>query len=126
MTDRRASAHDLSLGREASAAEGDLRLPTAPGVIRRFWARHPWWTDSLIAAIYLIPALAGSITLMVERSGAASGVIEPILALVSGAGVLFRRRTPLFALAVTIGCAALTIASDGGFLVVGILFALYA
>lgn len=47
----------LSPGYPASVVGGELRLPKPPGVIRQFWARHPWLTDSLIAGLYFIPTL---------------------------------------------------------------------
>ena len=39
----------LSPDYPASVVGGELRLPKPPGVVRRFWARHPWLTDALIA-----------------------------------------------------------------------------
>lgn len=121
---------NLSLGRAASAVEGDLRLPKPPGVIRRFWARHPWLTDSLITAFYALPILFGALTVMgVNQAVRAVPIIAvsgPVLGFVSVAAVLFRRRIPLLALAVSIGCAALTVASLNGILTVGIYFTLYS
>ncbi|NYD66498.1 sensor histidine kinase [Agromyces atrinae] len=40
---------------------GELRLPKPPGVIRQFWARHPRFTDGLIAGLYGVPSLIGII-----------------------------------------------------------------
>ncbi|WP_308464893.1 sensor histidine kinase [Rathayibacter soli] len=128
--DRRRSAHDSSLGRAASAAEGDLSLPKPPGVIRRFWARHPWWTDSLIAAVYVLPAFIGSVSVAVlsptVNGHALVAVTGPILAAGSGAAVLFRRRAPLWALAVTTVCTFVTMSSQRGYLAFGVCLTLYA
>jgi signal transduction histidine kinase len=125
MTER-----NLSLGRAASAVEGDLRLPKPPGVIRRFWARHPWLTDSLIAALYAIPILLGAFTVMAVDPAVeavpAIAVSAPVVAGVSIVSVLFRRRIPLIALAVSIGCAALTVTSLNGILSLGVCFTLYS
>lgn len=52
----------LSPDRPVTAAGGELRLPRPPGVIRRFWARHPRLVDALVAVVYLIPVL-GSLVL---------------------------------------------------------------
>jgi signal transduction histidine kinase len=48
----------LSPGRPVTAVGGELRLPRPPGVIRRFWARHPLLVDVLVAAVYGVPLLA--------------------------------------------------------------------
>jgi signal transduction histidine kinase len=122
--------HNFSLGRAASAAEGDLSLPRPPGVIRRFWARHPWWTDSLIAAVYVLPIFVGSLTvaaLSPTVSGQAlAAVSSPILAACSGAAILFRRRVPLLTLAITAACTFATMSSQTGYLSIGVCLALYA
>ena len=36
----------------------ELRLPRAPGLFRRFWARHPLFADILLALICLFLSLA--------------------------------------------------------------------
>ncbi|HWV48951.1 MAG TPA: hypothetical protein VN035_05790, partial [Microbacterium sp.] len=46
---------------ERDAAAEDLRLPRPPGMIRRFWARHPLFADILIALVCLLLS-AGSAT----------------------------------------------------------------
>ncbi|KQV07784.1 sensor histidine kinase [Leifsonia sp. Root112D2] len=120
----------ISLGRTASAAEGDLRLPRPPGVIRRFWARHPWVTDSLITAFYAIPVLVGTIVLAARPSSDAGAAVLDVLgivfATVSVAAVLLRRRIPLTALGVSIFCATIAFPWQGSLLAFGICFLLYA
>ena len=120
----------LSLGRAASATEGDLRLPRPPGVIRRFWARHPWLTDSLIAAVYALPIVLGALSIMAGTRTThgfdPTDVFGPVLAAISIAAVLFRRQTPLLALAVTVVCAALTVSSLNAILTFGVCFTLYS
>lgn len=50
--------------RSAAVREDDeLRLPRPPGVIRRFWARHPLLADVLIALLCLILSVAPATTL---------------------------------------------------------------
>lgn len=121
---------NLSLGRAVSAAEGDLRLPKPPGVIRRFWGRHPWLTDSLITGVYAVPVLIGLLSVMgvnpAVQAVPAIAVSGPILAAISAAAVLFRRRTPLLALTVAIVCAALTANSLHSILAIGVCFTLYS
>jgi signal transduction histidine kinase len=80
-----------------------LRLPTPPGVARRFWARHPWLVDSLVAAAYLVPTV---VVLLVDASrpgGRASAIIVMalLLTVLIGVALLFRRRAPLLALAIS-------------------------
>ena len=50
----------ISPGYPASVVGGELRLPKPPGVIRQYWARHPWLTDSLITALYFVPTFVGT------------------------------------------------------------------
>jgi len=85
-----------------------LRLPTPPGVTRRFWARHPWLVDSLVAAVYLVPT---AVVLLVDATRPGGGpapvaIVSAFLltGLIAGA-LLFRRHAPLLALAIS--CAAL-------------------
>jgi len=85
-----------------------LRLPTPPGVTRRFWARHPWFVDSLVAAAYLVPT-ATVLLIDANRPGTGPAPVAIVSALlltglISGA-LLFRRHAPLFALAIS--CSAL-------------------
>ena len=56
-----------------------LRLPRPPGVIRRFWARHPLFADILIALICLIGSFGLSTT-----PGQPDRVIPPVVSAVLG------------------------------------------
>lgn len=76
----------------------ELRLPRAPGVLRRFWARHPLSADIIIAAVCLLLTLstAGGV-----RDTSPSPLAPIHLVLLSVAAVtacvtlLWRRRAPL-------------------------------
>ncbi|WP_350351561.1 hypothetical protein ABS642_20545 [Microbacterium sp. A8/3-1] len=41
----------------------ELRLPRAPGLLRRFWARHPVFADVLIMLICLVLTLGGAVSI---------------------------------------------------------------
>ena len=83
----------------AVPADEALRLPRPPGVIRRFWARHPLFADILIAAVCLLLALAPAVTF---QEGEAADVPDavwtwaPLPLVVTAASVLlvWRRRLP--------------------------------
>jgi len=104
----------IPLDSRAGATEGDLLLPRPPGVIRRFWARHPWVTDSIVAAIYL---LLSSIALALQVAPldaprtappAWSIVLQVLIVLAVSAALVFRRRRPILLLIVAIvGTAAI-------------------
>ncbi|WP_460783057.1 sensor histidine kinase [Microbacterium tumbae] len=82
-------------------AEEELRLPRAPGVIRRFWARHPVLADVLIVVICLFLSAAPA---TVFRTTYTNGVtvsettlitsnIALTVALLIACGLLLRRRS---------------------------------
>ncbi|WP_439592583.1 sensor histidine kinase [Microbacterium sp.] len=88
----------------APPGEDELRLPRAPGVIRRFWARHPLLADVLIAvAAFLIavPSVAVRSPLTAPVSGwwIAAGLI---LSIVGCGALVWRRRRPVAVLAVSL------------------------
>ena len=93
----------FSPGRPVLPPGGDLRLPTPPGVARRFWARHPWLSDSLVACTYFVPM---ALALLLELSAAEPWRVWPlalraiVVVVVTGA-LLLRRHAPLLVLAVT-------------------------
>ena len=79
-----------------NTAEADLRLPRPPGVIRRFWARHPVLADSLIVAVAVllgIPSVAISATYAPRTAWEV--VLCVLLMLATSAALLWRRRHPL-------------------------------
>ncbi|HWM17262.1 MAG TPA: histidine kinase [Microbacterium sp.] len=94
---------EIVLGQESLPAEDDLRLPRPPGVIRRFWTRHPLLTDILIAAVALLISIP-SITASTPVAAAADGWTIALaigLALVGCASLVWRRRWPLAVFIVT-------------------------
>jgi signal transduction histidine kinase len=108
---------------------GELRLPTPPGVARRFWARHPRLADSLIAGVYFVPMAIGVLVDLTTPGGmvlpagvAASAVVTVAVSV----ALLFRRRAPLLVLGVA--CAGLLVSfpSQGQGDTVPVLIALYA
>ncbi|MET4157907.1 histidine kinase [Agromyces sp. PvR057] len=91
------SAASSSPDHPVSVVGGEPRLPKPPGVVRRFWARHPWLTDSLITAVAVVPAFIGSLVLAAGEPDASpwSTVAELVAIAVAGAAILlFRRRRP--------------------------------
>ena len=93
----------LVLDRGASPVEDELRLPRAPGVIRRFWARHPVFADVLVASLALllsIPSLTVRASFPVEVNGWAVTLLV-VLTLAGCVALVWRRRWPstVFAIA---------------------------
>jgi len=87
----------------ALAPGGELRLPTPPGAVRRFWTRHPHLADALIAAIYLVPM---ALTLVFNRLDATPAPLPDVLLnagimVLLTAALFFRRRMPRLVLALT-------------------------
>ncbi|MEC5151453.1 histidine kinase [Cryobacterium sp. GrIS_2_6] len=106
-----------------------LRLPTPPGVTRRFWARHPWFVDSLVAAVYLVPT---AIVLLVDATRPGGGpapvaIVSALLltALIFGA-LLFRRHAPLLALAISSAALLPSFPNHGQGDTLPVMIALYA
>ncbi|GAA4479845.1 sensor histidine kinase [Microbacterium panaciterrae] len=84
------SRSDLSPG--SVPADEELRLPRPPGVIRRFWARHPLFTDILIALIFLALSTPGTIG---GDPRPATAFLTPLAVLAGSALLLKRRRWPI-------------------------------
>ncbi|WP_091226359.1 histidine kinase [Microbacterium sp. 3J1] len=75
-----------------------LRLPRPPGVLRRFWARHPIVADVLLMllcmALSLLPATTFS-RQQPEPFGTVLSAIAPVLIVAACVSLLWRRRAPL-------------------------------
>lgn len=85
-------------GGSADPASDEPSLPRPPGVIRRYWARHPVFADVLITLICLPLTLGPAFTFRTGIDGtapyAASGVLVP-LGLIACLLLLRRRQWPL-------------------------------
>ena len=90
--------NSASRDRQTVPVAGDLRLPKPPGVIRQFWYRHPWLTDSLIAAAYAVPgALTSFLFQFLPEDASLPLAYVPVSIAVSvlgGAALMFRRHRP--------------------------------
>lgn len=99
-------------GTDRAATEAALMLPRPPGVVRRWWARHPWTADSLIAGGYLLVSLTVS---TVEWFDADLAVQPARIALavfvvaVTTLAVLLRRRRPVTMTAVVIALGLVSV-----------------
>jgi len=95
---------DSSLPDRHSPVGDDLRVPRPPGVVRRFWARHPRVTDALIAFVYWFFAVGFSALVAIVPE-TQSSILETVVGLgllTAGAVALFfRRRFPWIVLAIT-------------------------
>lgn len=114
----------------ASVVGGELRLPKPPGVFRRFWARHPWVTDSLIAAVYFVPTFLGMLTFGLSNASpqlpaSVLSIRLVAIALMAVALVLFRRRNPWLLIS-AMWFVCLTVYPMGSTDALPILLALYA
>lgn len=85
--------------RSTSVREDEaLRLPRPPGVLRRFWARHPIGADVLIALVCLLLSLvpAGVITRDLPMPLAVGvAILVPASVVAACATLLWRRSRPL-------------------------------
>jgi signal transduction histidine kinase len=116
----------FTLGRPVVPTEGDLRLPTPPGVARRFWARHPWLSDALVASVYFVPMAVVfliDLSLRTEPGLPPQALAAAAMVLVITAALLLRRHAPLLVLGVT--CAGLVAAFPGQGDTLPVLIALY-
>lgn len=86
-----------------------LRLPRPPGVLRRFWARHPVVADVLIALLCLLLSLvpAGVITRDLPMPLAIGvAILVPAAVVAACATLLWRRARPLVPFAATFALEA--------------------
>ncbi len=98
----------------------ELRLPRAPGLFRRFWARHPVLADVLLALfcffLSLAPAGRPYDSSMPESTYIALSVGTLTLVAVACATLIWRRRAPLgpFIAAMVLGTLGLYTGLSGG------------
>lgn len=98
----------------------ELRLPRAPGLFRRFWARHPLFADILLALICLFLSLAPAApyprTALPEGTYIAINIATLVMVAVGCSTLLWRRRAPLgpFVAAVILGTVGLFTGMSGG------------
>lgn len=112
MPDRRSRSVDVP-------RDVDLRLPRAPGVIRRFWARHPLFADILIALVALTLSIGPATrALPPGQGGSATALPSPVVlaaAVIAAAALLLRRRFPVaVAVVATLASAAMMLAPSPG------------
>jgi len=95
--------------RSSASAEGELRLPRPPGVLRRYWARHPLFADILVVVVCLLVSAVPIVATraLPERTGTDAAdwpLVLPVLGIVVVLGclaLLVRRRHPLIVLGVS-------------------------
>lgn len=114
--------------RERLKSSAELALPT-PGspdepTRQRRWRSRPRVTDLLVAALYAGPALG--VTVAVYGVDGLGLVLQLLAVVVSGTALLFRRRAPMFSLAVTAGIMLITFPAPASFAAVATAMALYA
>ena len=115
-----------------SVVESEVRavdLPRPPGLVRRFWSRHPWLFDALLASAYLILSTLWALVTPLSSgswSPLAPIVIPLVLGAITAVALLFRRHRPWLTFAVFAVVAAVTFVTDTPAEPLGIGFALYA
>ena len=102
--------------------DAELRLPRTPGVIRRFWMRHPLFADILIAlACVVLSVTVGPPRVVADTPGSSSAaVFAPASAwlaitstLVACACVLLRRHRPVLLFAVALAAELIVLTGAG-------------
>lgn len=93
-----------------SSEEEELRLPRPPGIIRRFWARHPVFADVVIAVICLLLSIAPATVFTTygtppDGGAVIANIVIMTLVVVTCALLLRRRQWP-----VVVSVAAYTVA----------------
>lgn len=95
----------LVVGESSRSADDELRLPRPPGILRRFWARHPRFADWLLvglAVLLTVPTFVLSDDLGPVTDDLALLITWAVLSLVTSLSLLWRRRHPLTVFAVAV------------------------
>ncbi|MBB2974573.1 hypothetical protein FHX49_000114 [Microbacterium endophyticum] len=92
------------LGGAHSITEDELRLPRPPGMVRRFWARHPFFTDILIAILTLfVSALGTRVSDGMSTEPDALTLTASIVLMIAGCvALIWRRRWPTIVFTVSV------------------------
>lgn len=90
-----------------TGADDGLLLPRAPGVLRRFWARHPLVADAVLAAVALLLSLpvASFRSSFPTQPSVAETWIAVALVVAASVALMFRRRRPLLVFAACVAPA---------------------
>lgn len=99
------TAQRSPLDTDRAGTEASLMLPRPPGVVRRWWARHPWTADAVIAGLYLLVSLSVSTVEWFDADLAvqpARIALSALVVAISTLAVLFRRRRPVTMTAIVI------------------------
>ncbi|CAD6006310.1 Signal transduction histidine kinase [Agreia sp. COWG] len=88
-----------------------LGLPKPPGFIRTFFRRNPWIVDTALMAMFYYATLASVIAVAVTDVSLPLTLLVALFAIVTTAGILFRRFVPRILAGVT--CASLLIVVPG-------------
>ncbi|WP_104081597.1 sensor histidine kinase [Cryobacterium sp. Y11] len=120
-------SRNISPPGRALAPGGEMRLPTPPGAVRRFWTRHPHLADGLVAAIYIVPM---ALTLVLNLRGDDPAPLADVslnagIMLLLAAALFVRRRMPRLVLVLT-WIGLFTFADYGEVHLIAQLLALYA
>ncbi|MGB4777690.1 sensor histidine kinase [Microbacterium sp.] len=100
--------------RSRSAAvmtDDDLRLPRPPGVLRRFWARHPVLADVLLTAVCLLTSVV-PVTVASTRTAPGTAALITGTGLLACLSLLRRRRWPLIVFGASILAGIATLFAD--------------
>lgn len=109
----------------SDAAPADLELPRPPGAVRRFFAAHPLLVDTLVAGVYLVPALAAGLVHLFREPNWQDG-LQVVFAAIAGAALFARRPYPRTVLAIALSVLVLSVFLGRNVDFVPTVFALYA
>ncbi|WP_427134909.1 sensor histidine kinase [Pseudarthrobacter sp. S9] len=113
--------------RRAALPTTALTVPVSSSEpLRRDGRFRPNVTDLLVAAAYTGPALASAIIFHLGETEGSWFVLPLLAVVVSGAALLFRRRTPMVSLAATASIMLITFSAPASFAAVATAMALYA
>lgn len=110
-----------------AAVGGELSMPKPPGVFRRYWARHPWFADSLVTAAYFVPSFIATLVSGFDPKAPAPAIVvaQLVAVAIAATAIMFRRHRPWLTMVVA-WVVALLVHPLGNTDTLPILFGLYA